>query len=152
MNSLKILQKRLIRVLGLILSTLVIISFHITHHNTNDFFECFTLLLAVAATTSKVKLGQVVACNSYRNPALLAKMVSTLDIISNVRVELGIGSGWHVEEYEHNGYEFPSAVARIAGYVYSNVSLHQSFKDAASKSTQGPTTLHYEYVFYIFDS
>lgn len=60
-------------------------------NNTNDFFEYFTLLSAVAATTSKVKLGQVVACNSYRNPALLAKMVSTLDIISNGRVELGIG-------------------------------------------------------------
>jgi len=83
-------------------------------NNTNDFFECFTLLSAVAATTSKVKLGQVVACNSYRNPALLAKMVSTLDIISNGRVELGIGAGWHVEEYEQYGYDFPSAVARIA--------------------------------------
>jgi len=62
----------------------------------NDFFECFTLLSSLAAVTSKVKLGQVVTCNSYRNPALLAKMLSTLDVISNGRTELGIGAGWHV--------------------------------------------------------
>ena len=64
-------------------------------NNKNDFFECFTLLSSIAAITSKVKLGQVVTCNSYRNPALLAKMLSTLDIISNGRIKLGIGGGWH---------------------------------------------------------
>ena len=47
-------------------------------NNKNDFFECFTLLSSIAAITSKVKLGQVVTCNSYRNTALLAKMLSTL--------------------------------------------------------------------------
>jgi F420-dependent oxidoreductase-like protein len=79
----------------------------------NDFFECFTLLSAIAAITSKVKLGQVVTCNSYRNPALLAKILSTLDVISNGRVELGIGAGWHEEEYRQYGYDFPSAIVRI---------------------------------------
>ena len=59
----------------------------------NSFFECFTLLSAIAAITNRVKVGQVVTCNSYSNPALLAKMLSTLDIISNGRVELGIGAG-----------------------------------------------------------
>jgi alkanesulfonate monooxygenase SsuD/methylene tetrahydromethanopterin reductase-like flavin-dependent oxidoreductase (luciferase family) len=65
----------------------------------NSFFECFTLLSAI---TNRVKVGQVVTCNSYRNPALLAKMLSTLDIISN-------GTGWHKDEYLQYGYDFPSA-------------------------------------------
>jgi len=82
-------------------------------NNKNDFFECFTLLSSIAALTSKVKLGQVVTCNSYRNPALLAKMLSTLDIISNGRLELGIGAGWHEEEYRQYGYDFLSSVVRI---------------------------------------
>lgn len=82
-------------------------------NNKNDFFECFTLLSSIAAMTSKVKLGQVVTCNSYRNPALLAKMLSTLDIISNGRTELGIGAGWHEEEYTQYGYDFPPTVVRI---------------------------------------
>jgi F420-dependent oxidoreductase-like protein len=82
-------------------------------NNKNDFFECFTLLSSIAAITSKVKLGQVVTCNSYRNPALLAKMLSTLDIISNGRIELGIGAGWHEEEYRQYGYYFPTTPVRI---------------------------------------
>jgi F420-dependent oxidoreductase-like protein len=83
-------------------------------NNKNDLFECFTLLSSIAAITSKVKLGQVVTCNSYRNPALLAKMLSTLDIISDGRIELGIGAGWHEEEYMQYGYDFPATVVRIA--------------------------------------
>ncbi|HET7389896.1 MAG TPA: TIGR03560 family F420-dependent LLM class oxidoreductase [Nitrososphaeraceae archaeon] len=82
-------------------------------NNKNDFFECFTLLSSLAAITSKVKLGQVVTCNTYRNPALLAKMLSTLDIISNGRIELGIGAGWYEEEYRQYGYDFPTTVMRI---------------------------------------
>jgi F420-dependent oxidoreductase-like protein len=83
-------------------------------NNKNDLFESFTLLSSIAVITSKVKLGQVVTCNSYRNPALLAKMLSTLDIISNGRIELGIGAGWHEEEYRQYGYDFPATVVRIA--------------------------------------
>jgi len=82
-------------------------------NNKNELFECFTLLSSIAAITSKAKLGQVVTCNSYRNPALLAKMLSTLDVISNGRIELGIGAGWHEEEYRQYGYDFPSTVMRI---------------------------------------
>jgi F420-dependent oxidoreductase-like protein len=78
-----------------------------------NFFECFTLLSAIAAVTNRVKVGQLVTCNSYRNPALLAKMLSTLDIISNGRVELGIGAGWHKEEYIQYGYNFPPTLTRI---------------------------------------
>ncbi|MCC2648184.1 MAG: putative F420-dependent oxidoreductase, partial [Nitrososphaeraceae archaeon] len=53
------------------------------------------------------------ACNSYRNPSLLAKMLSTLDVISNGRIELGIGAGWYEQEYIAYGYDFRSNVSRI---------------------------------------
>lgn len=78
-----------------------------------NIFECFTILSAIAAITDKIKIGQIVACNSYRNPALLAKMLSTLDVISNGRAELGIGAGWYEQEYIAYGYDFPSNVIRI---------------------------------------
>jgi F420-dependent oxidoreductase-like protein len=81
--------------------------------NERNFFDCFILLSAIAAVTNRVKLGQVVTCSSYRNPALLAKMLSTLDIISEGRIELGIGAGWHEEEYRQYGYDFPPAPIRI---------------------------------------
>jgi len=78
-----------------------------------NIFECFTLLSATATITKKIKIGQIVTCNSYRNPSLLAKMISTLDVISNGRMELGIGAGWHAKEYLAYGYDFPSHIERI---------------------------------------
>jgi len=78
-----------------------------------NIFECFTLLSATATITKKIKIGQIVTCNSYRNPALLAKMVSTLDVINNGRMELGIGAGWYEKEYLAYGYDFPSHIERI---------------------------------------
>jgi alkanesulfonate monooxygenase SsuD/methylene tetrahydromethanopterin reductase-like flavin-dependent oxidoreductase (luciferase family) len=60
---------------------------------TMPFFEAYTLLSSIAGVTSKIRIGQVVTCNSYRSPALLAKMSSTLDAISNGRLEFGIGAG-----------------------------------------------------------
>ena len=90
---------------------------HLIPHYKDDIqkniFECFTLLSATAAITEKIKIGQIVVCNSYRNPLLLAKMLSTLDIISNGRVELGIGAGWYEQEYLSYGYDFPSNITRI---------------------------------------
>ena len=88
----------------------------IPHYNDDiekNIFECFTLLSSLAAINQKVKIGQIVVCNSYRNPALLAKMSSSLDIISNGRVELGIGAGWYEQEYVAYGYNFWSAKTRI---------------------------------------
>lgn len=78
-----------------------------------NIFECLTLLSSVTAITKRIKIGQVVTCNSYRNPSLLAKMISTLDVISHGRSELGIGAGWYGREYESYGYDFPSHVTRI---------------------------------------
>ncbi len=85
---------------------------HYRYPTKGNFFECFTLLSAVSSFT-KLKLGQIVTCNSYRNPALLAKMVATLDIITNGRIELGIGAGWYEEEYNAYGYPYFSDVVRI---------------------------------------
>jgi F420-dependent oxidoreductase-like protein len=79
-----------------------------------NIFECFTILSATAAITSRIKIGQIVTCNSYRNPALLAKMISTLDVISKGRIELGIGAGWYDKEYTAYGYEFASDIVRIS--------------------------------------
>jgi F420-dependent oxidoreductase-like protein len=80
---------------------------------TKPMFECFTLLSAMASITNKVRIGQVVTCNSYRPPPLLAKIAATLDAISNGRLELGIGAGWYEEEYRAYGYEYPSDSIRI---------------------------------------
>jgi alkanesulfonate monooxygenase SsuD/methylene tetrahydromethanopterin reductase-like flavin-dependent oxidoreductase (luciferase family) len=68
---------------------------------------------AIAAETQKVKIGHIVLANSYRNPALTAKMISTLDNISNGRVLFWIGAGWYEEEYKAYGYPFPSPKQRV---------------------------------------
>jgi F420-dependent oxidoreductase-like protein len=76
--------------------------------------ECFTTLSALATLTQNIRLGSLVACNSYRSPALLAKMGATLDIISQGRLEFGIGAGWNAEEYRAYGIPFPPPRTRIA--------------------------------------
>lgn len=86
---------------------------HYRYPSAGSFFECFTLLSAISLYTKKLKIGQIVTCNSYRNPALLAKMVATLDIITNGRTELGIGAGWYQEEYKAYGYTYFSDIIRI---------------------------------------
>jgi F420-dependent oxidoreductase-like protein len=77
-------------------------------------FESFTTLAALAAVTRRVRLGQVVICNGFRNPALTTKMASTLDAISSGRMELGIGAGWKREEWLAYGYGFPETRVRLA--------------------------------------
>lgn len=76
-------------------------------------FEAFTTLSALAVETRRVRLGHVVLCAGYRNPALTAKMISTLDVISGGRMELGIGAGWKRDEWRAYGYGFPSAGERL---------------------------------------
>ena len=89
--------------------------FHTVPKPTDELtFESFTSLSALAALTERVRLGHVVICNGFRNPALTAKMASTLDTISGGRFELGIGAGWKKDEWNAYGYGFPETKARLA--------------------------------------
>jgi len=76
-------------------------------------FEGWSLLSYLATITHRVRLGMLVLCSSYRNPALLAKMAATLDNISQGRLEFGIGAGWYEEEYRRYGYPYPDVSTRI---------------------------------------
>ena len=78
-----------------------------------DHLECLTMMTAIAARTERLRIGTLVICNSYRNPALLAKSLTTIDHVSNGRLEVGIGAGWMDEEYRAYGYQFPSMGARL---------------------------------------
>jgi probable F420-dependent oxidoreductase len=76
-------------------------------------WECWTFLSALAEATQKVELGTLVLCNSFRNPALLAKMAITLDEVSHGRVILGVGAGWNKPEYDAFGWPFDHRVSRF---------------------------------------
>ena len=76
--------------------------------------EAWTLMAAFAATTKRVRLGQMCTCMSYRNPAYLAKVAATADLISGGRIEMGIGAGWYEHEWRAYGYGFPRAGERLA--------------------------------------
>ncbi len=79
-----------------------------------DVLEVFTLLGLLAGWTERIRLGSLVLCDGYRNPALTAKMAATLDVLSGGRLEFGYGAGWHERETRAYGYAFPSPAARIA--------------------------------------
>lgn len=76
--------------------------------------EAWSLMSAYAATTSRIKLGQMCTAMSYRNPVYLAKVAATVDVISGGRVQMGIGGGWYEHEWRAYGYGFPSAGERLA--------------------------------------
>jgi probable F420-dependent oxidoreductase len=80
---------------------------------TDGIWECWTVLSALAEATQRVELGTLVLCTPFRNPALVAKMAVTLDEVSNGRVTLGIGAGWHRPEFDAFGVPFDHRVSRF---------------------------------------
>ena len=100
--------------------------------------EAWSLMSALAASTDRVRLGQMCTAMSYRNPMYLAKVAATVDVISGGRVEMGIGGGWYEHEWRAYGYGFPSAGVRL-GRLDEGV---QIFKQAW---TTGRATLDGKY-------
>jgi F420-dependent oxidoreductase-like protein len=76
-------------------------------------FEAWTITAALARDTRRVKIGQMVTCNGYRNPALLAKIASTVDVMSHGRLICGLGAGWYEHEWRAYGYGFPETRERM---------------------------------------
>lgn len=76
-------------------------------------FEAWSVMAALAPVTTTLRLGQMCTCNSYRPPAYMAKVASTVDVISGGRLEFSIGAGWYEHEYLAYGYEFPKPSVRI---------------------------------------
>jgi alkanesulfonate monooxygenase SsuD/methylene tetrahydromethanopterin reductase-like flavin-dependent oxidoreductase (luciferase family) len=88
--------------------------FHTVPEPTDEItFESFTSLAHLGAVTSRVRLGHIVLCAGFRNPAMTAKMISTMDVQTGGRMELGIGAGWKKDEWEAYGYGFPPVRERL---------------------------------------
>src|SRR3954470_7125654 len=101
-------------------------------------FECWTTIAAISQVTTRVRLGQMVGCNSYRMPPLLAKITSTVDVISGGRLDWGIGAGWYENEYKGYGFEFPPPRERIGR-------LRECVEIVRSMWTQPETTYRGKY-------
>ncbi|MFC2153353.1 TIGR03560 family F420-dependent LLM class oxidoreductase [Actinomycetota bacterium] len=92
--------------------------FHTVPEPTDEItFESFTMLSALAMATERVRIGHMVVCTGFRNPAYTAKLASTLDVISGGRFELGIGAGWKEDEWLSYGYGFPPTAERLAMFA-----------------------------------
>jgi F420-dependent oxidoreductase-like protein len=99
--------------------------FHTTPVPTSEAtHEAWTVMSALAATTSRVRLGQMCTCMGYRNPMYLAKVAATVDVISAGRAEMGIGAGWYEHEWNSYGYGFPGAGDRL-GQLADGVEIMQ---------------------------
>lgn len=103
------------------------------------FMEGWTLLSALAAVTDRIRLSTLVSSTSYRNPALLAKMVAGVDLISHGRVTLGIGAGWYEAEYKQYGFEY---TGKPAERIYR---LEEAVKLIKTMWTEERATYHGKY-------
>ena len=117
---------------------------------TTGIHECWTVLSAIAEATERVELGTLVMCTGFRNAALLAKMAATLDHISDGRLILGVGAGWHDPEYEAFGWptdhkvsRFEEALAVISGLIRDGRAdfdgTYVSARDAVLRPPARPT-------------
>ncbi|MFC8043967.1 LLM class F420-dependent oxidoreductase [Nocardia sp. NPDC057353] len=98
--------------------------------------EAWTLMSAFAASTSRIRLGQMCTAISYRNPAYLAKVAATVDAISGGRTEMGIGGGWYEHEWRAYGYGFPTAGERL-GRLDEGVQIFRQAWSTGSATLDG---------------
>jgi F420-dependent oxidoreductase-like protein len=94
-------------------------------------FEAWTITAALARDTQRVHVGQMVTCVGYRNPALLAKMASTVDVMSHGRLYCGIGAGWYEHEWRAYGYGFPDTRERMRAFREACEIIHRMWTEDA---------------------
>ena len=94
-----------------------------------DCLEAWTLLAALALRTDRIRIGPMVTSQSYRNPALLAKMAAGVDVMSKGRLDFGVGAGWKEVEYRAYGYEFPDAPTRVTQMIETLEICTRMWKD-----------------------
>jgi F420-dependent oxidoreductase-like protein len=92
-------------------------------------FECWTITATLARDTSRVRIGQMVSCNGYRNPALFAKIASTVDVASHGRLNAGFGAGWHEGEWRAYGYGFPETSERMRMFREAVQIIHKMWTE-----------------------
>ncbi len=111
--------------------------FHNVPKPANDaVFECWTTMAAISQRTTRIRLGQMVGCNGYRQPSVLAKITSTVDIMSGGRLDWGIGAGWYENEFNGYGFDFPRPKDRI-GMMTEAVQIVRSMWTEPSTSFAG---------------
>jgi F420-dependent oxidoreductase-like protein len=94
-----------------------------------DCLEAWTLLAALAVRTERIRIGTMVTAQSYRNPALLAKIAAGVDVMSKGRLDFGLGAGWKQVEYRAYGYEFPDAPTRVTQMIEALEICTRMWKD-----------------------
>lgn len=103
-----------------------------------DTYEQWTTLAALAAETSDIRLGTLVTSQSYRHPAVLAKMAATVDQVSGGRLDLGLGAGWYADEYERFGFEFREPPAERIKRLRETVEVLQGLWTTDEFTHHGP--------------
>jgi F420-dependent oxidoreductase-like protein len=92
-------------------------------------FECWTTTAALARDTQRVRIGQMTSCNGFRNPALFAKIASTVDVASHGRLDAGLGAGWYQHEWRAYGYGFPETPERMARFREAVEIVHKMWTE-----------------------
>lgn len=95
----------------------------------NTTFECWTITATLARDTQRVNVGQMVSCNGYRNPALFAKIASTVDVASHGRLYAGFGAGWYEHEWRAYGYGFPETPERMGMFREAVQIIHKMWTE-----------------------
>ena len=103
-------------------------------------FECWTITATLARDTSRVNIGQMVGCNGYRNPALYAKIASTVDVASHGRLYAGIGAGWYEHEWKAYGYEWPELPERMGAFREAVEIIHEMWTEDDADLRRASTT------------